>query len=151
MASLAPRMLPGMKHLPRPQCPPLRLDSPANAYLPNQPHTRFRATQRDRFMKKLSCTLLVCLPLWAFAQQQDCETLPDNDDKAMCAAMQQKATRFCDTMSSSDKNFLCMAKVQPNSYTCEKINSSGLRSECLLHVKKVQQAAIYTNQSSKKP
>jgi hypothetical protein len=26
-----------------------------------------------------------------------------------------------------------------------------LRSECLLHVKKVQQAAIYTNQSSKKP
>jgi hypothetical protein len=44
-----------------------------------------------------------------------------------------------------------MAKVQPNSYTCENIKVSGLRSECLLHVKKVQQAAIYTNQSSKKP
>ena len=102
-------------------------------------------------MKKLSCTLLMCLPLWAYAQQQDCEALTDNDEKAMCAAMQQKATRFCDTMSSSDKKFLCMAKVQPNSYTCEKISSSGLRSECLLHVKKVQQAAIYTNQSSKKP
>jgi len=46
---------------------------------------------------------------------------------------------------------LCMAKVQPNSYTCEKISASGLRAECLLHVKKVQSAAIYTNQSSKKP
>jgi len=32
-------------------------------------------------MKKLSCTLLVCLPLWAFAQQQDCETLADNARK----------------------------------------------------------------------
>ena len=103
------------------------------------------------FVKKLIWALLVCLPIWAFAQAQDCETLADNDDKAMCAAIQQKATRFCDTMSNSDKKMLCMAKVQPNSYTCEKINSSGLRSECLLHVKKVQQAAIYTNQSSKKP
>ena len=102
-------------------------------------------------MKKLSCALLVCLPFLAFAQTQDCETLADNDEKAMCSALQQKATRFCDTMSSQDKKMLCMAKVQPNSYTCEKINSSGLRAECLLHVKKVQQAAIYTNQSSKKP
>ena len=102
-------------------------------------------------MKKLSWTLVICLPIWAFAQPQDCDTLADSDDKAMCAATQQKATRFCDTMSSSDKKMLCKAKVQPNSYTCEKINSSGLRAECLLHAKKVQQAAIYTNQSSNKP
>ena len=54
-------------------------------------------------------------------------------------------------MSTNDKKMLCMAKVQPNSYTCEKIKVSGLRAECLLHVKKVQAAAIYTNQSSKKP
>jgi hypothetical protein len=103
------------------------------------------------FMKKLSWTLLLYIPFWAFAQPQDCETLADNDDKAMCAAIQQKDTRFCDAMSNSDKKMLCMAKVQPNSYTCEKITSPSLRGECLLHVKKVQSAAIYTNQSSKKP
>jgi len=102
-------------------------------------------------MKKLGYILLSSLPLWAFAQPQDCDTLADNDEKAMCAATQQKATRFCDAMSNPDKKMLCMAKVQPNSYTCENIKASGLRAECLLHVKKVQSAAIYTNQCSKKP
>ena len=102
-------------------------------------------------MHKLIWILLWCIPLWASAQQPDCEALADNDEKAMCSALQQKATRFCDAMSNNDKKMLCMAKVQPNSYTCEKITASGLRAECLLHVKKVQSAAIYTNQSSKKP
>lgn len=102
-------------------------------------------------MKTISWVLLLCMPIWAWAQVQDCDTLTDNDDKAMCAATQQKATRFCDAMSNADKQMLCMAKVQPNSYTCEKIKASGLRSECLLHVKKVQSAAIYTNPSNKKP
>ena len=102
-------------------------------------------------MKKIIWTIFLCIPLLALAQTQDCESIADSDDKAMCAAVQQKATRFCDAMSNTDKQMLCMAKVQPNSYTCEKIKASSLRSECLLHVKKVQAAAIYTNQSSKKP
>jgi hypothetical protein len=102
-------------------------------------------------MKKICFNFLLWAPIWIFAQTPDCETLTDSDEKAMCAAIQQKATRFCDTMSSQDKKLLCMAKVQPNSYTCENIKASGIRSECLLHVKKVQTAAIYSNQSSKKP
>ena len=102
-------------------------------------------------MKKLWCAVFLWIPIWTWAQTQDCEAIPDNDEKAMCSAMQQKATRFCDVMSTNDKKLLCMAKVQPTSYTCEKIKVSGLRAECLLHVKKVQAAAIYTNQSSKKP
>jgi hypothetical protein len=102
-------------------------------------------------MRKICCYFLLWLPMWAFSQTQDCDALLDNDDKAICSALQQKATRFCDAISTQDKKLLCMAKVQPNSYTCENIKATGIRSECLLHVKKVQSAAIYTNPSSKKP
>jgi hypothetical protein len=102
-------------------------------------------------MRKICICFFLWLSFGAFAQTQDCESISDNDDKAMCSALQQKATRFCDTMSTPDKKLLCMAKVQPNSYTCENIKASGIRSECLLHVKKVQSAAIYTNPPSKKP
>ena len=87
-----------------------------------------------------------CGCVWA----QDCSALK-GDEYATCNAVQQNNPRFCEDVKVADVRLMCQAKVQPNSYTCEKINSSGLRSECLLHVKKVQQAAIYTNQSSKKP
>ena len=102
-------------------------------------------------MRKICICFFLWLSFGAFAQTQDCESISDNDDKAMCSALQQKATRLCDSISTSDKKLLCMAKVQPNSYTCENIKASGMRSECLLHVKKVQAAAIYTNPSNKKP
>ena len=102
-------------------------------------------------MKKICFYFLLWAPIWIFAQTPDCETLPDSDEKAMCAAIQQKATRFCDTMSSQDKKLLCMAKVQPNSYACEAIKASGLRAECLQYVRKTQASAIYTYTSSKKP
>ncbi|NBX55250.1 MAG: hypothetical protein EBQ82_05750 [Betaproteobacteria bacterium] len=102
-------------------------------------------------MKKIHCFILLCLHLGVFAQTQDCDTLLDNDEQAICSALQQKATRFCDAISTQDKRLLCMAKVQPNSYTCENIKAAGIRSECLLHVKKVQSAAIYNYPSSKKP
>ena len=95
--------------------------------------------------------LTLLMGLWCGgAMAQDCNALK-GDEKATCNAVQQNNPRFCEDAKDPDKRLLCMAKVQPNSYTCEKINSSGVRSECLLHVKKVQQAAIYTNQSSKKP
>jgi hypothetical protein len=102
-------------------------------------------------MNKRGIALVLGLLIQAAAQAQDCEAFAHGDDRSMCAALQQKATRFCDDIVHQDKRQMCMAKVQPNSYACEAIKASGLRAECLQYVRKTQASAIYTYTSSKKP
>lgn len=94
--------------------------------------------------------IILIAPFWSVAHAGQCDNMPDGDNKSLCSAIDQKASRFCDLISNSDSRHSCVARVQINSYACDNIKSIRLRAECLYQVRKDQANSIYTYQSGKK-
>lgn len=94
--------------------------------------------------------IILIAPFWSVAHAGKCDNMPDGDNKSLCSAIDQKASRFCDLISNSDSRHSCVARVQINSYACDNIKSIRLRAECLYQVRKDQANSIYTYQSGKK-
>jgi hypothetical protein len=76
--------------------------------------------------------------------------MPEGDNKSLCAALDQKASRFCDLIIDHDSRHSCVARIQINSYACNKVKSLQTRAECLSQVRKDQASSIYTYQGGKK-
>ena len=101
-------------------------------------------------MNHLLCMFILILPFWSVAYAGKCDSMPEGDNKSLCAALEQKASRFCDLMTNQDSRHSCVARVQINSYACDKVKSIQARAECLHQVRKDQASSIYTYQGGKK-
>jgi|Laugresbdmm110sn_1035088.scaffolds.fasta_scaffold10743_1 hypothetical protein len=101
-------------------------------------------------MNHLLRIFVLLVPFWSVAYAGKCDNMPEGDNKSLCAALDQKATRFCDLITNQDSRHSCVARVQLNSYPCDKVKSIQARAECLYQVRKDQASSIYTYQSSKK-
>lgn len=101
-------------------------------------------------MRLLLRILLLMMSLCSLAHAGKCDNMPEGDNKSLCAAIDQKASRFCDLISNPDSRHSCVARVQINSYACDNIKSIRARAECLYQVRKDQANSIYIYQSGKK-
>ena len=101
-------------------------------------------------MATLLRIFILIVPFWSLAHASKCDSMPEGDNKSLCAALEQKASRFCDLMTNQDSRHSCVARVQINSYACDKVKSIQARAECLYQVRKDQASSIYTYQSGPK-
>ena len=101
-------------------------------------------------MATLLRIFILIVPIWSSAHAGKCDNMPEGDNKSLCSAMDQKASRFCDLITNSDSRHSCVARVQINSYACDNVKSIQARAECLYQVRKDQASSIYTYQSGKK-
>ena len=101
-------------------------------------------------MATLLRIIIIIVPFWSLAHASKCDSMPEGDNKSLCAALDQKASRFCDLIIDHDSRHSCVARIQINSYACNKVKSIQTRAECLSQVRKDQASSIYTYQSGKK-
>ena len=101
-------------------------------------------------MATLLRIFILIVPFWSVAHAGKCDNMPEGDNKSLCAALEQRASRFCDLMTNQDSRHSCVARVQINSYACDNVKSIQARAECLYQVRKDQASSIYTYQSGKK-
>jgi hypothetical protein len=74
-------------------------------------------------MATLLRIFILIVPFWSLAHASKCDNMPEGDNKSLCAALDQKASRFCDFITNQDSRHSCVARVQINSYACDKVKS----------------------------
>ena len=53
-------------------------------------------------MATLLRIFILIVPFWSLAHASKCDNMPEGDNKSLCAALDQKASRFCDLITNQD-------------------------------------------------
>ena len=86
-------------------------------------------------MKRLVIIFFTVLPIALFANDSQCYSIKNSDQKNYCLALAKNKDSYCYSIQESDSKNLCLAQVKNQKSYCYSIKASDSKNQCLAVVK----------------